>query len=187
MGLIGKFVSNAWNGIKNGLGTAGKLIQSGANKAWNFVKDNQDTIGKIAGTALGTGINLYTGGAAAPFINGANNFIQDLPDNAFTKHLKNIAKGAVFDYGQVSTRSKESVRDKVHRGSKEAVPKDPEKKPEQTNAATEYQAPRMSSFTTPTSAVSSPTIVRRTIVKQMPLKKKSNGKKTKGKKKSKGR
>ena len=159
MGLIGKFVSNAWNGIKNGLGTAGKLIQSGANKAWNFVKDNQDTIGKIAGTALGTGINLYTGGAAAPFINGANNFIQDLPDNAFTKHLKNIAKGAVFDYGQVSTRSKE------------AVPKDPEKKPEQTNAATEYQAPRMSSFTTPTSAVSSPTIVRRTIVKQMPLKK----------------
>ena len=95
MGLIGKFVSNAWNVIKNGLGTAGKLIQSGANKAWNFVKDNQDTIGKIAGTALGTGINLYTGGAAAPFINGANNFIQDLPDNAFTKHLKNIAKGAI--------------------------------------------------------------------------------------------
>ena len=185
MGLIGKFVSNAWNGIKNGLGTAGKLIQSGANKAWNFVKDNQDTIGKIAGTALGTGINLYTGGAAAPFINGANNFIQDLPDNAFTKHLKNIAKGAMFDYGQDSVRSKESVRDKVPRGSvrsKEAVPKDPEKKPEQTNAATEYQAPRMSSFTTPSSAVSSPIIVRRTIVKQMPLKKKAKGKKkTKGK------
>ena len=196
MGLIGKFVSNAWNGIKNGLGTAGKLIQSGANKAWDFVKDNQDTIGKIAGTALGTGINLYTGGAAAPFISGANNFIQDLPDNAFTKHLKNIAKGAMFDYGQVSTRSNKSVRDKVPQGSvrdkvprgfKEAVPKDPEKKPEQTNAATEYQAPRMSSFTTPSSAVSSPIIVRRTIVKQMPLKKKAKGKKAKGKKKTKGK
>ena len=193
MGIVGKFISNAWNGIKNGLGTAGKLIQSGANKAWNFVKDNQDTIGKIAGTALGTGINLYTGGAAAPFISGANNFIQDLPDNAFTKHLKNIAKGAVFDYGQVSTRSNKSVREeqrsqgrspnKVPRGSKEAVPKDPEKKPEQTNAATEYQAPRMSSFITPSSAVSSPTtVVRRTIVKQMPLKKNAKGKKkTKGK------
>ena len=193
MGLIGKFVSNAWNGIKNGLGTAGKLIQSGANKAWDFVKDNQDTIGKLAGTALGTGINLYTGGAAAPFINGANNFIQDLPDNAFTKHLKNIAKGAMFDYGQDSVRSKESVREeqrsqgrspnKVPRGSvrsKEAVPKDPEKKPEQTNAATEYQAPRMSSFTTPSSAVSSPTtVVRRTILKQMPLKKKAKGKRQK--------
>ena len=110
-----------------------------------------------------------------------------IPDNAFTKHLKNIAKGAVFDYGQVSTRSNKSVRDKVPQGS---VPKDPEKKPEQTNAATEYQAPRMSSFTTPSNAVSSPTIIRRTIVKQMPLKKKAKGKKgkkAKGKKKTKGK
>ena len=98
MGLVGKFVSRAWNGIKNGIGTAGKLIRSGANKAWNFVKDNQDTLGKIAGTAIGAGLNLYTGGAAAPFISGANNFIQGLPDNAFTKHLKNIAKASVFDY-----------------------------------------------------------------------------------------
>ena len=116
--------------------------------------------------------------------------IQDLPDNAFTKHLKNIAKGAMFDYGQDSVRSKESVRDKVPRGSvrsKEAVPKDPEKKPEQTNAATEYQAPRMSSFTTPSSAISPPTIIRRTIVKQMPLKKRAKGKKAKGKKKTKGK
>ena len=170
MGIIGKFISNAWNGIKNEIGTAGKLIQSGANKAWDFVKENQDTIGKLAGTALGTGLNLYTGGAAAPFISGANNFIQGLPDNAFTKHLKNIAKGAVFDYGQ------------------DSVPKDPEKKSEQTNAHTEYQAPRMSSFITPSSAVSSPTtVVRRTIVKQMPLKKNAKGKKAKGKKKSKGK
>ena len=168
MGLIGKFVSNAWNGIKNGLGTAGKLIQSGANKAWNFVKDNQDTIGKIAGTALGTGLNLYTGGAAAPFINGANNFIQDLPDNAFTKHLKNIAKGAVFDYGQ------------------NKVEKDPEKKPEQTNSLTEFQAPRMSSFTAPSSAVTSSPIIRRgapTVELTKRIKpKKSKGKKSKGKK-----
>ena len=82
MGIVGKFVSRAWNGIKNGLGTAGKLIQSGANKAWNFVKENQDTLGKIVGTTLGAGLNLYTRGAAAPFISGANNFIQGLPDNA---------------------------------------------------------------------------------------------------------
>ena len=195
MGIVGKFVSNAWNGIKNGIGTAGKLIKSGANKAWNFVKENQDTIGKIAGTALGAGLNLYTGGAAAPFISGANNFIQGLPDNTFTKQLKNIAKGAVFDYGQDSVkkeqRSQGQSPNKVSQGSvrsKEAVPNNPEKKPEQTNAHTEYQAPRMSSFTTPSSAVSSPTtVVRRTIVKQMPLKKSTNGKKTKGKKKSKGK
>ena len=146
------------------------MIKSGVNKAWDFVKENQDTIGKLAGTALGAGLDIYTGGAAAPFISGANNFIQGLPDNAFTKHLKNIAKGAVFDYGQDTT------------------PKDPDKKPEQSNAYTEYQAPRMSSFTTPSSAVSSPTtVVRRTIVKQMPLKKSTKGKKAKGKKKAKGR
>ena len=88
MGILGKFISNAWNGIKEKAGTAGKMIQEGAHKAWNFVKENHEPIEKFLGTALGTGINLYTGGAAAPFINGANNFIQGLPDNAFTKHLK---------------------------------------------------------------------------------------------------
>ena len=104
-----------------------------------------------------------------------SNLIQSLPDNGWTKHLKNIAKGAVFDYGQYDN-------------GPYSVHKDPEKKPEQTNAHTEYQAPRMSSFITPSSAASSPTtVVRRTIVKQMPLKKKSNGKKAKGKKRAKGR
>ena len=148
------------------------MIQEGAHKAWNFVKENQDTLGKILGTALGTGVNLYTGGAAAPFINGANNFIQGLPDNAFTKHLKNVAKGAVFDYGQ------------------NKVEKDPEKKPEQTNSLTEFQAPRMSSFTTPSSAVTSSPIIRRAIGAPELTKrikpKKSKGKKSKGKK-SKGK
>ena len=168
MGIPGKFISNAWNGIKEKAGTAGKMIQEGAHKAWNFVKENQDTLGKVLGTALGTGINLYTGGAAAPFINGANNFIQGLPDNAFTKHLKNVAKGAVFDYGQ------------------NKVEKDPEKKPEQTNSLTEFQAPRMSSFTTPSSAVTSSPIIRRAVNSVELTKrikpKKSKGKKSKGKK-----
>ena len=168
MGILGKFISNAWNGIKEKAGTAGKMIQEGRHKAWNFVKENQDTLGKILGTALGTGVNIYTGGAAAPFINGANNFIQGLPDNAFTKHLKNVAKGAVFDYGQ------------------NKVEKDPEKKPEQTNASTEFQAPRMSSFMTPSSAVTSSPIIRRgapTVELTKRIKpKKSKGKKSKGKK-----
>ena len=177
MGIVGKFVSKAWNGIKNGIGTAGKLIQSGANKAWNFVKDNQDTLGKVLGTAVGAGLNLYTGGAAAPFISGANNFIQGLPDNAFTKHLKNI-----FDY------------------STNTIQKDAERKPEQTNASTEYQAPRMSNFVAPSSAVASPSIVR-PVTKSPQTKhyknnnknynnknysKKSNGKRT-GSKKTKGK
>ena len=181
MGIVGKFVSRAWNGIKNGLGTAGKLIQSGANKAWNFVKENQDTLGKIAGTALGAGLNLYTGGAAAPFISGANNFIQGLPDNAFTKHLKNISKASVFDYSTNVTQG----------GA--------ERKPEQSNASTEYQAPRMSNFVAPSSAVASPSIIKRPTTKSPQTKnynnknynnksssKKSNGKKT-GSKKTKGK
>ena len=177
MGIVGKFVSKAWNGIKSGLGTAGKLIQSGANKAWNFVKENQDTLGKVLGTAVGAGLNLYTGGAAAPFISGgANNFIQGLPDNAFTKHLKNISKASVFDY------------------STNTIQKDAERKPEQTNASTEYQAPRMSNFVVPSSAVASPSIIKRHVTKSPQTKhynnknssKKSNGKKT-GSKKTKGK
>ena len=184
MGLVGKFVSRAWNGIKNGLGTAGKLIQSGANKAWNFVKENQDTLGKIVGTGLGAALNLYTGGAAAPFISGANNFIQGLPDNAFTKHLKNVAKGSVFDYSTNVTQ------------------REAERKPEQSNASTEYQAPRISTSVAPSSAVASPQIVRRPATKSPQTKhynknnnknynnknysKKSNGKKT-GNKKTKGK
>ena len=184
MGIVGKFVSKAWNGIKSGLGTAGKLIQSGANKAWNFVKDNQDTLGKVLGTAVGAGLNLYTGGAAAPFISGANNFIQGLPDNAFTKHLKNISKASVFDY------------------STNTIQKDAERKPEQTNASTEYQAPRMSNFVAPSSAVASPSIIKRPVTKSPQTKhynknnnknynnknssKKSTGKKT-GSKKTKGK
>ena len=176
MGIVGKFVSRAWNGIKNGLGTAGKLIKSGANTAWNFVKENQDTLGKIAGTALGAGLNLYTGGAAAPFIRGANNFIQGLPDNVFTKHLKNIAKGTVFDYPTNVTQ------------------REAERKPEQSNTSTEYQAPRMSTSIAPSSAVASPSIVKRPVTKSPQTKhynnknysKKSNGKKT-GSKKTKGK
>ena len=183
MGIVGKFVSRAWNGIKNGLGTAGKLIKSGANTAWNFVKENQDTLGKIAGTGLGAALNLYTGGAAAPFISGANNFIQDLPDNAFTKHLKNVAKGSVFDY------------------STNTLQREAERRPEQSNASTEYQAPRMSNFVAPSSAVASPSIVR-PVTKSPQTKhynnknnknynnknssKKSKGKKT-GNKKTKGK
>ena len=176
MGIVGKFVSKAWNGIKSGLGTAGKLIQSGANKAWNFVKENQDTLGKVLGTAVGAGLNLYTGGAAAPFISGANNFIQGLPDNAFTKHLKNISKASVFDY------------------STNTMQREAERKPEQTNASTEYQAPRMSNFVAPSSAVASPSIIKRHVTKSPQTKnynnknssKKSNGKKT-GSKKTKGK
>ena len=74
----------------------------------------------------------------------------------------------MFDYGQ------------------NKVEKDPEKKPEQTNASTEFQAPRMSSFTTPSSAVTSSPIIRRgapTVELTKRIKpKKSKGKKSKGKK-----
>ena len=95
-----------------------------------------------------------------------DNFIQDLPDNAFTKHLKNIAKGAVFDYAP------------------NVLQRDAKKKPEQSNATTEYQAPHMSSFIAPSSAIASSPIVRR-VITESPQKKNYNNnkysKKTKGK------
>ena len=168
MGLIGKFVSRGLNSIKNGIGTAGKLIKSGAGKAWNFIKDNHEILERVGGSAAAGLLHLKTGGQYIPALYAANNLIQDLPDNVFTKHLKNVAKGTAFDYGQT------------------VIQKDPEKKPEQTNAHTEYQSPpvmsnfmprpSMSNFMiTPSSAVSSPTtVVRRTNVRQ----------KTKGKKKT---
>ena len=187
MGLIGKFISNAWNGIKEKIGNTGKMIKEGINATWNkgkemvgaagqWIADNQDTIGKIVGTALGAGLNLYTGGAAAPLIAGANNIIQNLPDNILTRQLKNMAKGAVFDYGPNN------------------VQKHPEKEASQTNAHTEYQSPPvMSNFVSPSSAVSSSNIIRRTVRKkpqqirktingQTRKGKKAKGKKTKGKK-----
>ena len=135
MGLSGKFISNAWNGIKGKMGTAGKMII-----------DNQNEIGKIAGTALGTTLLIGTNGTAAPYIAGANDYIQSLPDNEWTKHLKNIAKGAMFDYGQQNTSQTNTEKDAS-----------------QTNAQTEYQAPKMSSFTLPSTDVSSPNIVKRDI------------------------
>ena len=62
MGILGKFISNAWNGIKEKTGNAGKMIKEGINATWNkgkemvgaagqWIADNQDTIGKIAGRA----------------------------------------------------------------------------------------------------------------------------------------
>ena len=156
MVVFGKFISNTWNGIKEKFGTAGKLIKSGANKTLNFIKDNQDAIGKIAGTALGAGLNIYTNGAAAPWINGANNYIQSLPDNTFTKQLKNISKGAMFDYNSNNTQYNNNSNNNSNNTQnnnnsnntqytdtkKEFV----EKNPSQTNALTEYQSPRMSNY-----------------------------------------
>ena len=93
-----------------------------------------------------------------------------------------IAKASVFDY------------------STNTIQKDAERKPEQTNASTEYQAPRMSNFVAPSSAVASPSIVR-PVTKSPQTKhyknnnknynnknysKKSNGKRT-GSKKTKGK
>ena len=138
MGIIGKFVSNAWNGIKEKLGTAGKMIKKGAGKAWNFVKENHEPLEKIAGTALSAAALIKTGGGALPFIIEGNKLIQSLPDNSFTKHLKNVAKGAVLDYSSSD-------------------------KPEQANALVEYQAPPLRRLTPPSSASPPSPIVRRAV------------------------
>lgn len=190
MGLSGKFISNAWNGIKEKIGTAGKMI-----------KDNQNTIGKIAGTALGTTLLIGTNGTAAPYIAGANDYIQSLPDNEWTKHLKNIAKGAMFDYGQQNTSKTKRKRNTSKTNAEQNTSQtNTEKDASQTNAQTEYQAPKMSSFILPSTGVSSPNTVYRDnfrnnvnkfyakqtlnkfFKKVKSKRQKAKGKKTKGKK-----
>ena len=88
-------------------------------------------------------MNLYTNGAALPWINGANNYIQSLPDNAFTKQLKNISKGAIFDYNSNNTQYSNNSNNTQHADTKKEFV---EKNPTQTNALTEYQSPRMSNY-----------------------------------------
>lgn len=129
MGILGKF----WNGIRKGWDwTKDKLGVAG-----QWIKENHEPLEKILGSALGAGANYYTGGLAAPFINGAKDLIENLPDNEWTKHLKNIAKGAAFDYSQ--------------------------KEPEQTNAPTEFRAPPLHRLTPPSSASPPSPIVRRAV------------------------
>ena len=93
-GILGK-LAGIGNKIKALPGIAANMIK----RVGNFIKENPETVEKIAGGALGAGLNAYTGGVAYPFIYGANQLIQSLPDNDFTKHLKTISKAAALDFG----------------------------------------------------------------------------------------
>ena len=93
-GILGK-LAGIGNKIKALPGIAANMIK----RVGNFIKENPETVEKIAGGALGAGLSAYTGGAAYPFIYGANQLIQSLPDNDFTKHLKTISKAAALDFG----------------------------------------------------------------------------------------
>ena len=92
-GILGK-LAGIGNKIKALPGIAANMIK----RVGNFIKENPETVEKIAGGALGAGLSAYTGGAAYPLIHGANQLIQSLPDNAFTKHLKTISKSAALDF-----------------------------------------------------------------------------------------
>ena len=132
-GLLGK-LSGAWNTFKNGVGIAGNMIKKAGGAVGNFIKNNAETIEKVGGAALAAGLDAYTGGKARPFISGANYLIQELPDNAFTKHLKNFSKAAAFDFSSG--------------GGGEQTKPEVEMNNNQTNASTEYKSvlPVMSHF-----------------------------------------
>ena len=129
-GILGK-LAGIGSRIKALPGIAGNMIKRAGSAVGNFVKNNAETIEKIAGGVLGGGLTAYTGGAAYPFIHGANQLIQSLPDNAFTKHLKTISKSAAFDFS--------STKPEVDIGNN------------QTNAQTEYRSLLPSHFVQSTS------------------------------------
>ena len=105
------FVSDSWNGIKSGVGTAGQYLQkgwnatkSGVGQAGKWVWDNKEAIGTIGGTALQT-LGTVTGnpvlmGTGAAMKGAANAYraykdgsqpLQNVPDGeAKTALLKNI-------------------------------------------------------------------------------------------------
>ena len=93
-GILGK-LAGIGNKIKALPGIASNMIK----RVGNFIRENPETIEKIAGGVIGGGLTAYTGGTAYPFIYGANQLIQSLPDNDFTKHLKTISKAAALDFG----------------------------------------------------------------------------------------
>ena len=93
-GILGK-LAVIGNKIKALPGIASNMIK----RVGNFIRENPETVEKIAGGIIGGGLTAYTGGVAYPFINGANQLIQSLPDNDFTKHLKTISKAAALDFG----------------------------------------------------------------------------------------
>ena len=97
-GILGK-LAGIGKKIKALPGIAANMNKKARSAVGNFVKNNTETIEKLAGGVLGGGLTAYTGGAAYPFIHGANQLIQSLPDNDFTKHLKTISKAAALDFG----------------------------------------------------------------------------------------
>ena len=105
----------------------------------------------------------------------------------FVRPRKNESKSELKRH-EMNEEEEEIERSK----QKQQKQKQQKLKPEQTNSLTEFQAPRMSSFTTPSSAVTSSPVIRRAIahVPQNSIieltkrikPKKSKGKKSKGKK-----
>ena len=148
-GILGK-LAGIGSKIKALPGIAANMIKRAGSAVGNFVKNNAETIEKLAGGALGAGLSTYTGGAAYPLIHGANQLIQSLPDNAFTKHLKTISKSAALDFspneasnaitGGGTYRNGDPGKPQVHTMNS------------QTNAQTEYRSVLPSHFVQSTSS-----------------------------------
>ena len=188
-GLLGK-LSGAWNTIKSVPGIAGNMIKRAGGAVGNFIKNNAETLEKVGGAALSAGLNAYTGGQAYPFISGANSLIQSLPDNSFTKHLKNISKAAAFDFSSDGGESSNAQTGGGTFKNKDKTKPKVEMNNNQSNGLTEYKSliPVMSHFISSsgqTPILSVPRSKKKThsLTKRRKNMKKSKGKsqKTKGK------
>ena len=152
-GIPGK-LAGIGSRIKALPGITGNMIK----RAGNFVKNNAEIIEKLSGGVLGGGLTAYTGGAPYPVILGANQLIQSLPDNAFTKHLKNISKSTAFDFGpseQFVYKPEYSASNAITGGGTYRN-RDPGKpqvhiRNSQTNAQAEYKSVLPSHFVQPSS------------------------------------
>ena len=168
-GLLGK-LNGAWNTIKSVPGIAGNMIK------------------RAGGAALSAGLNAYTGGQAYPFISGANSLIQSLPDNSFTKHLKNISKAAAFDFSSDGGESSNAQTGGGTFKNKDKTKPKVEMNNNQSNGLTEYKSliPVMSHFISSsgqTPILSVPRSNKKSSLtkRRKNLRKKTTSKKTKGK------
>ena len=187
-GILGK-LAGIGSSIKAAPGVAGNMIKRAGSAVIDFVKNNAETIEKMGGAGLGTYLNLKSGGKAYPFISGVNEAIQSLPDNSFTKHLKNISKGAVYDFFEEPKESSNAITGGGTYKNKDSTLPAVNTRSNQTNALSEYRSVLPSHFVQfPAHFTQSPMYTRavKKIYDKMSSKRKKSKKKDK-KKKSKGK
>ena len=135
------------SGILGKLAGIGSKIKTAAGVAGKFIENNAETIEKLGGATIGAGLMIKYGPNLYPAISGVNQVIKSLPDSDFTKHLKNISKGAAFDFFEEPKESSNAVTGGgTYKNTDPTQPK-VNTRNNQTNALSEYRSVLPSHFT----------------------------------------